>query len=149
MLKALFLSINGWVFDVKICLANIMQFSRRQVKILNLKHDIKHHHQWKNLNLQLLLWNWQTISSSNLIAAVSGDQWNCNDWNFSVQLYWFHIVNESYHTRITFELEERRIVHQGHDYKVYFHFFVSSILSFLLLPKKHEKFIVSGSNINF
>ena len=45
MLKALFLSINGWVFDVKICLANIMQFSRRQVKILNLKHDIKHHHQ--------------------------------------------------------------------------------------------------------
>ena len=39
-----FFSINGWAFKVKNCLANRVQFSG-QVKILNLKHDIEHHHQ--------------------------------------------------------------------------------------------------------
>ena len=67
----------------------------------------------KKLDVQLLLWNLQTVSFSNLIAAVSGDQCNCNNWDFSVQLYWLYIENESYHRKITFELEERRIVYQG------------------------------------
>ena len=105
-----FFSINGWVFKVKSCLANRVQFSGHQVKILNLKHDIKHHHQWKTPNEQLLLWNLQTVSFSNLIAAVSGDQCNCKNWDFSVKLCWFHIENESYHTKITFELEKQVFV---------------------------------------
>ena len=53
------------------------------------------------------------MSFSNLIAAVSGDQCTCKYWDFSVQLYWFHIENESYHTKITFELEQGSIVYQG------------------------------------
>ena len=47
MLRALF-SINGWVFKVKSCLANRVQFGGHQVKMLNSKHDIKHHQQCKN-----------------------------------------------------------------------------------------------------
>ena len=38
-----FFSFNGCVFKVKSCLANRAQFSGYQVKILNFKHDIKHH----------------------------------------------------------------------------------------------------------
>ena len=38
-----FFSINGYVFKVKSCLANRAQFSRHQVKIMNLKHNIKQH----------------------------------------------------------------------------------------------------------
>ena len=100
-------------FKVKSCLVSRVQFSGHQVKILNLKHDIKRHQWKKKLDVQLLLWNLQTVSFSNLIAAVSGDQCNCNYWDFSVQLYWLYIENESCHTKITFELEERRIVYQG------------------------------------
>ena len=131
MLWTLF-SINGWVFKVKSCLANRVQFSGHQVKILNLKHDIKHHHQWKTPNEQLLLWNLQTVSFSNLIAAVSGDQCNCKNWDFSVQLYWFHIENESYHTKITFELEKEEFFIRDNNHKVYHHSFLSSMLFFSL-----------------
>ena len=43
-----FFSINGCVLKAKSYLANRVKFSGHQVKILNLKHDIKHHHQRKN-----------------------------------------------------------------------------------------------------
>ena len=146
---SLFFYINGWVFKVKSCHANnSVHFSGHQVKILNLKHDIQHLYQWKYLNLQLLLWYLQTVSFSNSITAVSVDQCNCNNCDFSVQLYWFHIENESYHTKIKFELEERKIVYQGQ--------WSWSLLSLkyafffpLKKPKRHEKLSVLGSNINF
>ena len=116
---------------MKSCHANnSVQFSGHQVKILNLKHEIQHLYQWKYLNLQLLLWYLQAVSFSNSIAAVSVDQCNCNNCDFSVQLYWFHIENESYHTKIKFELEERKIVIRDNDHEFYHHFFLSSMLFF-------------------
>ena len=40
-----FFCINGCVFKAKSFLAHRVQFSGHQVKILNKKNDIKHHHQ--------------------------------------------------------------------------------------------------------
>ena len=145
-----FFSINGCVFKVISCLANRAQFSGYQVKILNLKHVIKHLISEKILTnnccfeicKQKAFQTWLLLFLVVNVTVIIGIfLYNCIGFILKMNL-----TIQKLHLNL--KKEELFIRDNGHE--VYL-IFLLSMLFFLLFkkPKKNEKFTVSGNNLNF